>query len=75
MVMARRRQAGTFRVQCGYDHSYLFVNSFASDQSCDPSHSAVILGLAECWMSWNSDHRAVEWGHGAVHWLAEGTDG
>ena len=30
-VMARRRQPGLMRMQKGYDHSYFFVNSFASD--------------------------------------------
>jgi len=30
-AMAKRRQAGTLRMQSGYDHSYFFVNSFAGD--------------------------------------------
>lgn len=30
-AMAARRQAGTFRVQAGYDHSYFFVASFIAD--------------------------------------------
>jgi len=30
-MMAKRRQAGSFRMQKGYDHSYFFVNSFAGD--------------------------------------------
>jgi S-formylglutathione hydrolase len=27
-AMAARRQAGAFRMQAGYDHSYFFVASF-----------------------------------------------
>ncbi|MEL6521857.1 MAG: S-formylglutathione hydrolase [Pseudomonadota bacterium] len=30
-MMAKQRQAGVFRIQEGYDHSYFFVNSFAGD--------------------------------------------
>lgn len=30
-VMTRTRQAGAFRVQPGYDHSYFFVSTFAGD--------------------------------------------
>jgi S-formylglutathione hydrolase len=30
-AMAKRRQAGEIRLQAGYDHSYLFVNSFDGD--------------------------------------------
>lgn len=30
-AMAATRQAGTFRMQPGYDHSYFFVSSFAAD--------------------------------------------
>jgi S-formylglutathione hydrolase len=30
-AMAKRRQAGQFRLQPGYDHSYFFVSSFAAD--------------------------------------------
>ena len=30
-AMARRRQAGSFRMQAGYDHSYYFVSTFAGD--------------------------------------------
>ena len=30
-AMPARRQAGTFRMQEGYDHSYFFVNTFAGD--------------------------------------------
>ncbi|EPX76117.1 S-formylglutathione hydrolase [Salipiger mucosus] len=30
-AIARRRQAATFRMQAGYDHSYFFVQSFAGD--------------------------------------------
>ncbi|MDR6263394.1 S-formylglutathione hydrolase [Roseobacter sp. N2S] len=30
-AMAARRQAGTFRMQAGYDHSYFFVASFMED--------------------------------------------
>jgi S-formylglutathione hydrolase len=30
-AMAARRQAGTFRMQAGYDHSYFFVASFMAD--------------------------------------------
>lgn len=30
-AMAARRQAGTFRMQSGYDHSYFFVASFMQD--------------------------------------------
>ncbi len=30
-MMAKRRQAGVFRMQKGYDHSYFFVNSFVGD--------------------------------------------
>ncbi|KAF0674709.1 S-formylglutathione hydrolase [Profundibacterium mesophilum] len=30
-VMTRTRQAGSFRIQPGYDHSYFFVSTFAGD--------------------------------------------
>lgn len=41
----------------------------------DKARPVVFYCLADCWMSWNAAKRAVEWGHTAVSWFPDGTDG
>jgi PQQ-dependent catabolism-associated CXXCW motif protein len=41
----------------------------------DADKPLVFFCLAECWMSWNAARRALEYGHSAVFWYPEGTDG
>lgn len=42
-AMAARRQAGTFRMQAGYDHSYFFVASFMEDHMA--FHADALYGV------------------------------
>lgn len=41
----------------------------------DQSHPLVFFCLADCWMSWNSAKRAIEYGYSNVFWYPDGTDG
>lgn len=41
----------------------------------DRGQPLVIYCLADCWMSWNAAKRALSYGHAAVVWYPEGTDG
>ena len=41
----------------------------------DMDFPVLFFCLEECWMSWNAAKRAVEYGHTAVLWYPEGTDG
>ncbi len=52
-----------------------FRDGIAAATGGDPAHPLVFFCLENCWMSWNAARRAIEWGHTAVHWLPEGTDG
>jgi S-formylglutathione hydrolase len=42
-AMAAKRQAGTFRMQPGYDHSYFFVASFMEDHIMH--HAEILHGI------------------------------
>ncbi len=40
----------------------------------DKGKSLVFFCLRDCWMSWNSAKRAMEFGYSNVSWFSEGTD-
>ncbi|OHC65639.1 MAG: sulfurtransferase [Rhodocyclales bacterium GWA2_65_20] len=41
----------------------------------DLDRPLVFYCLRDCWMSWNAARRALAWGHRAVFWYPDGSDG